>query len=157
MTTATVFVAVTLAACTAGVPSGSGGTPAEVSFEAILDEAMSGLHERRREVVRDEAGWAQLWAEIHEGVTPQPALPPVDFSRDMLIAVATGTRPTGGFDIKVRRVTRGGERLEVAVHETCPAPGDRASMGLTQPVEVVRLERLAQAPTFQETRSASCR
>jgi hypothetical protein len=156
MSAVPVFVAVALAACAAGVPSGSGGTPA-VSFETILDEVTSGLHERRREVVRDEAGWAQLWAEIHEGVTPQPALPPVDFSRDMLIAVATGTRPTGGFDIKVRRVTRGGERLEVAVHETCPAPGDRVSMGLTQPVEVVRLERLAQAPTFQETRSASCR
>lgn len=157
MTTATVFVAVTLAACAAGVPSGSGGTPAEVRFETILDEVSSGLHERRREVILDEAGWARLWAQIHEGVTPQPALPPVDFSRDMLIAVATGTRPTGGFDIKTRSVARRGERLEVVVLETCPAPGDRVSMGLTQPVEVVRVERLAQAPIFQETRTASCR
>jgi hypothetical protein len=157
MSAAPVFVVVTLAACAAGVPSGSGGASVAVSFETILDEVNSGLHERRREVVRDEAAWARLWAQIHEGVTPQPALPPVDFSRDMLIAVATGTRPTGGFDIKIRSVTRRGGRLEVMVLETCPAPGDRVSMGLTQPVEVVRLERLSQAPTFQETRSSSCR
>ncbi len=151
------FAAVALAACVAGTPSRSGGTPAELSFETILDEATSGLHERRREVVRDEAGWARLWAQIHEGVTPPPAVPPVDFSRDMLIAVATGTRATGGFGIKIRSVARRGDRLEVVVLETCPAPGDRVSMGLTQPVQVVRVERLDQAPTFQETRAASCR
>lgn len=157
MTAAPVFVVVTLAACAAGVPSGSGRAPAEVSFEAILDEVTSGLHERRREVVRDEAAWVRLWAEIHEGVTPRPALPPVDFSRDMLIAVATGTRSSGGFDIKIRSVARRGDMLEVVVLETCPAPGDRVSMGLAQPIEVVRLERLAQTPSFQEARSASCR
>jgi len=157
MTTATVLAAVTLVACAAGAPSGSGGTPAELSFETIVDEVTSGLHERRREVIRDEAGWARLWAEVHEGVTPQPTLPPVDFSRDMLIAVTTGTRPTGGFDIEIRSVALRGQRLEVAVHETCPALGDRVSMGLTQPVEVVRLARLPQALTFQETRTASCR
>ncbi len=151
------FVVVALAACAVGAPSGNGRTPAGLSFETILDEATSGLHERRREVVRDEAGWARLWAQIHEGVTPQPAVLPVDFSRDMLIAVATGTRATGGFDIKIRSVARRGDKLEVVVLETCPAPGDRVSMGLTQPVEVVRVERLEQDPTFQETRAASCR
>jgi hypothetical protein len=156
MTAAPVLVAVALAACAAGVPSGSGGTPAELSFETLLDEVSSGLHGRRRDVVRDEAAWARLWAQIHEGVTPQPSLPPVDFSRDMLIAVATGTRPSGGFDIKIESVARRGDRLEVVVHETCPAPGDRVSMGLTQPVEVVRVERVAQAPTFRETRASSC-
>jgi hypothetical protein len=157
MTAVFVFMAVTLAACAGGLPGGSDGTPAEISFETILDEVNSGLHEKRRELVRDEGTWARLWAEIHEGVTPQPALPPVDFTHDMLIAVATGTRRSGGFDIGIQSVARRGDRFEVVVLETCPAPGARVSMGLTQPVEVVRLERLPQAPTFRETRSASCR
>ena len=75
----------------------------------------------------------------------------------MLIAVATGTRATGGFDIKIRSIARRGDKLEVVVLETCPAPGARVSMALTQPFEVVRVERLEQDPVFQETRTASCR
>jgi hypothetical protein len=156
MITSPVLVAVALLAACAGVPSG-GGTEGELPFAAILHETSSGLQERRREVVRDEASWARLWERIHEGVTPRPALPPVDFSSHMLIAVGMGTRPSGGFDIKIRSVATREERLEVVVFESCPAPGDRVSLALTQPVEVVRLDRLTQAPTFRETRGASCR
>lgn len=146
-----------VAACAAGAPPRSRGTGAEVSFETILDETSSGLHDRQREVIRDEARWARLWEQIHEGVTPRPPLPPVDFSVHMLIVVATGTRPSGGFDVAIRSVATRGDRLEVEVFESCPAPGARVSMALTQPVEVVRLEKLTQNPRFRETKAPSCR
>jgi hypothetical protein len=145
-----------LAACTYG--GWSDPPDAECPFETVLATAYSGLTEQRREVVREDASWARLWAEIHAGVDPVPPRPAVDFARDMLIAVAAGTRPSGGFSIKVRRVTtRGGGALEVAVLETCPHPGARVSMALTQPVEVVRVLRLAQPATFRDERAASCR
>jgi hypothetical protein len=94
---------------------------------------------------------------FHAGYTPAPPLPLVDFAQHMLIAVALGTRPSGGFGVKVRSVASRGERLEVAVVESCPAPGAMVTQSLTQPVEVVRVPRLAQTPTFQEARAASCR
>ncbi len=129
----------------------------EQPFETILAEAHSGLPERRREVIRDEASWAQLWAEIHAGSTPAPTPPPVDFARHMLIAVALGTRPSGGFGVRVRSVASRGERLEVTVVESCPEPGAMVSMALTQPVEVVRVTTRVPAPVFRETRAASCK
>jgi hypothetical protein len=144
-----------LAACAAAGPSDAGDT--EHAFETVLAEAHSGLTERRRGVVRDDAGWARLWAEIQAGVTPVPPRIPVDFARHMLIVVAAGTRPSGGYSIKVRSVATRGERLEVAVLETCPAPGAMVSMGLTQPVEVVRVPSLTQSVAFQEARAGSCR
>lgn len=149
------LAAVLLLACAAGT-SGSSET-IEHPFQTIAAETHSGLRERRREVIRDEASFARLWAEIHAGSTPAPALPPVDFDQHMLIAVALGTRPSGGFGIKVQSVTSRGERLEVAVTESCPAPGAMVITALTQPVEVVRVPRLRQAPTFRETRAASCK
>ena len=144
------------AGATAG-PGGAAEKPVEHRFETILAAAHSGLAERRREVIRDEASWAQLWADIHTSVTPTPPLPAVDFTRDMLIAVATGTRPSGGFGVEVRSVAIRGERVEVGVFERCPAPGAMVSMALTRPVEVVRVARLTQAVTFQDARAASCR
>jgi hypothetical protein len=146
-----------LAACAAAGPSDGADDPLEHSFETILAAAHSGVTERRREVIRDEASWARLWAEIHAGFTPAPPLPSVDFGQHMLIAVALGTRPSGGFGVKVRGVTSRGERLEVAVLESCPAAGAMVTQSLTQPVEVVQAPRLAQTPSFRDTRAASCR
>ncbi len=151
------LAAVLAVASVAGGPVGGDEPTVELPFETILDEASSGLHERRREVIRDAAGWARLWDEIHEGVTPAPPLPAVDFSRHMLIAAALGSRPSGGFDVKIRSVATRGEKLEVGVFESCPPTGSRVSLALTQPVEVVRVERVAQAPAFRETRAPSCK
>jgi hypothetical protein len=145
-----------VAACARAGPS-DGESTAEHPFETILAAVHTGLAERRRELIRDEASWARLWAEVHAGFTPAPPLPTVDFAQHMLIAVALGTRPSGGFGVKVQSVTSRGERLEVAVAESCPAAGAMVTQSLTQPVEVVRAPRLAQTPTFRETRAASCR
>lgn len=150
------LASVLLAACAAAGPSNGAGA-SEHPFESILSASQTAVTERRREVIRDEASWARLWAEIHADVTPAPPLPSVDFSQHMLIAVALGTRPSGGFGIKVRSVASRGESLEVAVLEVCPAPGSVVTLALTAPVEVVRAPRLAQTPTFRETRAASCR
>jgi hypothetical protein len=57
----------------------------------------------------------------------------------------------------VRSVSAQGDRLEVVVLETCPPQGAMVTAALTQPVEVVRVARLSQAPNFKEQRDTSCR
>ena len=47
-------------------------------------------------VIRDSSAWAAAWATVHSGVEPQPELPAVDFSQDMLVLVAIGQQPNGG-------------------------------------------------------------
>ena len=144
-----------LAACAAAAPRDAGD--AEHPFETLLAATHSGLAEPRREVVREVAGWSRLWADIHAGVSPAPPRPPVDFERDMLVVVASGTRPSGGFSIKVRHVATRGGKLEVVVLETCPARDAMVTTELTQPVEVVRLPRRAEPVAFQEARAGPCR
>jgi hypothetical protein len=143
------------AACAGAGPSA--GSDAEQRIQTVISETHSGLAEARREVVRDAASWTRLWSEIHAGRDPVPALPAVDFEREMLIAVASGTRPTGGFSIQVTAVATRGDRLEVAVLERCPDADAIVTMALTQPVAVVRVAKLAQTPTFQDTRTGACR
>ncbi len=150
-------------AAAALVAAGSGGCPAdgepsaELAFERILDESASGLTQPLREVIRDEERWARLWEQVYAGVTPVPPRPTVDFSRRMLIAVATGTRPTGGFDVAIRTVTLRDAALEVEIFESCPPPGASVITALTQPVEVVLLDKVSQPATFRETKAPSCR
>jgi hypothetical protein len=143
-------------ACASG-PSGSDGTDAAQAVESVFSAFHSGIREKRREVIRDASGWARLWSEIHANGTGAGQPPAVDFSRDMLIAAALGTRPSGGYAVKVRSVAARSDRLEVDVLETCPKPGAMVTAALTQPLEVVRVPRLPQTPTYKEERETSCR
>ena len=115
-------------------PSASAlGTPAsEVEIRRIGRWASSGIKGTRRLVIREAATFTAFWRELGAGVRPT-----VDFSRDLVIAVASGERMTGGHDISVPRVTRSGGDLRIEVVETKPGPDCMTSSALTQPVDVV--------------------
>ena len=66
----------------------------------------------------------------------------VDFTRDMVVAVAAGQRPTGGYEIAVDRVRQAKGELTVEVVETAPGPNCVTTASLTQPVDVVVIPRL---------------
>ena len=92
----------------------------------------TGIGESRRLVIRDANGWAQFWSEL--GVGDRPS---VDFNRDVVVAVAAGQRPTGGYEIVVDRVTQSDGQLTVEVVERTPGPNCMTTASLTQPVDVV--------------------
>jgi hypothetical protein len=63
----------------------------------------------------------------------------VDFNRDVVVAVAAGQRPTGGYEIAIDRATQSDGRLTVEVVERTPGPNCMTSASMTQPVDVVVL------------------
>jgi PrcB C-terminal len=92
----------------------------------------TGIGESRRLIIRDANAWAGFWSEL--GVGDRPA---VDFTRDVVVAVAAGQRPTGGYEIAVDRVRQVNGELSVEVVETTPGPNCMTTTSLTQPVDVV--------------------
>jgi hypothetical protein len=92
----------------------------------------SGITGARRLVILDPATWSRFWSELGAGVRPE-----VDFGNDLVIAVASGERSSGGHDIEVRKVTRAGNELQIEVLETYPSEGCVTTQAKTQPVDVV--------------------
>jgi hypothetical protein len=114
----------------------------------------SGITTPARQVIRDDGAYARFWAALGVGERPS-----VDFSRDVVIAVAAGQRTTGGHAIAVTRVTRAGAGLAVDVVETVPGAGCMATQQLTQPVDVV-VVAAADAKTWSfsdQTRAQDCK
>jgi hypothetical protein len=114
----------------------------------------SGLDSPVRKVIRDDSTYAQFWQALGAGQRPA-----VDFSRDVVIAVAAGQRPTGGHAIAVERVARAGKSMTVDVVETVPGPGCWTTQQITPPVVVV-VVAAADAPTWSfsdRTRSQECK
>ena len=95
----------------------------------------TGINESRRLIIRAANAWSAFWSEL--GMGQRPA---VDFTKDIVVAVAAGQRPSGGYEIQVRRVTRQAGELTVEVLETAPGPNCMTSAALTQPVDVVVLQ-----------------
>lgn len=112
----------------------------------------TGIAESRKLVIQDNETWATFWSQLGVGERPQ-----VDFSRNVVIAVAMGQRSSGGYDIAVQGVSEVAGELTVDVVETSPAPTCATTMALTQPVDVVVVLGAAGARSWnfrekQETR-----
>lgn len=92
-------------------------------------------------VIRSEAEWDGMWRRITANHGPPPALPPIDFSRDMLLMAAMGTQPTGGYAITIERVIETPSALDVQLIRTAPGPRCGRTAALTSPVDIARIAR----------------
>lgn len=138
-------------------PAPASGTSAYLPYDGgslplrrIGQWSTSGIATPTRVVIRDDTSYAKLWAAVGAGTRPS-----VDFTHDLVIAVAAGQQTSGGHGIMVQRVTRAGQGLAVDVVETSPGPGCAAPQMLTQPVDVVVVAAAdAQTWSFSEQKVA---
>lgn len=108
------------------------GNQSALEIRRIGQWTRTGIGESRRLVIRDANTWAAFWSELAVGDRPA-----VDFTRDVVVAVAAGQRPTGGYEIVINNVSVRAGDLSVEVLETTPGPNCMTSAALTQPVDVV--------------------
>ncbi|HEV7595217.1 MAG TPA: protease complex subunit PrcB family protein [Gemmatimonadaceae bacterium] len=102
--------------------------------------SVSGFDKPARIVVRDAAAWRALWSQIYVGRAPVPAPPAIDFSREMVVVVALGSRSTGGYGILLVDASEeaaGG--AAITVRSSSPGSSCGVTLAFTQPVDVARL------------------
>ncbi len=99
-----------------------------------------GAYEREaQQVIRDEASWRALWTKLHANMTPEPARPAVDFSKEMLVVAAMGSRGHGGYRVTIDAASMKDGVLTVNVTETSPGANCMNVMMMTAPVTIARL------------------
>jgi len=154
------FIALALGVVGCGQPLAPDPPATPVSVVRLRAEPYSfayysGLIEPQRLVVRDPAAWAEIWAAIWKRQSPLPELPQVDFAREMLVVVALGERPTGGYDILVDSAVATPDRLEIWIRAIASRCG--VTQALTQPVDIARLPRSEAVVRFHDrTEERAC-
>ncbi len=135
-----------------GRPTVPVNAPAEV-FETIDIGDQSGVAGERPQVftLDTEDQWADFWARHNAIVTPQPALPAVDFSRDMVIAVVDQTEPSGGYRFEITGIEEVEGRLVVRVSKTIPGSDCIVTAVITQPFHLVRMAKSDLEPEVEIT------
>jgi hypothetical protein len=122
----------------------AGATPSRVPFVTLAAGAYSGIAAPTQAVVRDMATWEALWSQHTSNIVPPLAAPAIDFAREMVLAVVLGTRPTGGYSIRiigVRPPLVEGGAMVVRVAENSPPPGAIVTQALTSPFHFVTIPR----------------
>ncbi|MBK7875088.1 MAG: protease complex subunit PrcB family protein [Planctomycetes bacterium] len=109
----------------------------------------TGIRAPTQKVIRTAEDWYRLWIDHHSNVVPVPLPPKVDFTREMVLCVAVGQRPTGGYGVRITRTYLEGGRLHVEAHETRPPQGAIVPMVLSQPYEMVRVPRFDGEVVFE--------
>jgi protease stability complex PrcB-like protein len=113
-------------------------------------EHYSGLDRPDRIVVRDQGSWEALWARIYRGFSPVRPVPAIDFSREMLVVAALGSRSSGGYGILIDGANESeGAGLAVTVRSISPK-NCLVTLAFTAPVDIARVPRREGSVTFIE-------
>jgi hypothetical protein len=97
----------------------------------------SNIDETRQVLVRTDAEWTKLWQQ-HAASRPRPA---VDFSKEMVVGLFMGSRPSAGFSTAVVSATAGNGALIVRYSETMPSGRGVSAQVLTFPFHLVAIPK----------------
>jgi hypothetical protein len=109
----------------------------------------SNIDEARQVVVRTDADWRALWRQ-HGG---ERAMPAVDFSKEIVVGVFMGSRPTAGYDIAITKTLEKDGTVWVFYRERMPARGLVLAQVLTFPFHLVAIPKTAGEVKFEKETS----
>jgi hypothetical protein len=140
---------------------GSKVMPASVTGVAIrrddnsvtVFQGSSGIAAPERLVIRNEAEWQSAWNRLVANVSPQPSLPSIDFSHDMVLLAALGARPTTGYGIHIAHVGRTSGVTYVEVRTERPGKRCRPAQRTVTPADVAVVSQFNEPVTFVEVDS----
>ena len=116
----------------------------DAAYQVFVSETML--------VVRDQQSWQSLWSQMTANQFPAPQLPAVDFTKDMVLVAAAGTRPSGGYSISITDAVESSGSVTVNVTITSPGSNCAVPTVVTSPVDVATIARRDGTVGFVVTR-----
>lgn len=124
-----------------------------VLFNSLQKGVYSGISERTMVVVSSKGEWDRLWAEHVSMTSPMTEAPQIDFSKDMVVGVFSGDKPSGGYEVEIVKIECEEKTMTVFYREIMPSPKDIVSAVMTQPYHLIKTERQDLQIEFKEVES----
>lgn len=145
MSTRAVFmiIAFLTAGCTALI-GGCAGTGSGVELRTIERGVFSGISCREPvfAVIADTDAYEALFARIGVWKQDSGAAPPVDFEKQLVVAVLMGEKPTAGYTVAMNKTARVGHGiLTIDVITAYPPPDALTAQVVTSPYALAVVER----------------
>jgi PrcB C-terminal len=105
----------------------------QVSFTSVAKGDLSGQQTAKQVTVRTPAEWKALWKDH----SPTEKMPAVDFTKDMVVGIFLGSKPSDGYNVEIVGVRAQEKDLVVEYVQTQPGRGTLAAQILTEPYHLV--------------------
>ena len=93
----------------------------------------SNMDDAKQVAVKTAAAFRQLWQQH----SPDRPLPAVDFSKEMVVGVFLGSRPTAGYTLEIVSAIQANGTLVVRYREAVPSAGTMTAQVITSPFHLV--------------------
>jgi hypothetical protein len=97
----------------------------------------SNIDSRREVVVRTAAEWQKLWQQH----SPDRPMPSIDFSKEIVVGVFLGSRPTAGYGVAIVKAIDANGVLHVQYRESAPGRDAITAQILTFPYHLAALSK----------------
>ena len=94
--------------------------------------------------------WQAVWSNLHAPRRPEPSLPEIDFTKYIVIVVASGTENSGGFEIEIVGAQVAGKKILIEVLSTAPGSDCIVTAGISAPVDIAVVPRQGLPLQFHE-------
>src|SRR5690242_17957013 len=120
------------------------GSPLSVTrfHEAGAPLFNTAVDQSERRVIRDQNAWFSAWGSLLPPNASVNTPPAVDFSKEMLIFVALGRRPSGGYAISVDSAKMTSSGITIWIGTVSPGSRCNVTAALTAPVDIARMQRI---------------
>ncbi len=125
-----------------------------MAFNTILRGSNSSIKQDQNRVIDDDREWQQLLQQLKGN---KSKFPDMDFSKNLLIGVFQGQKPTSGYGISVKKICKSPNQLNVHVENKEPEQGCPVNQTFSRPFHLVKISRPShQNIQFQENQVKEC-
>jgi hypothetical protein len=115
----------------------------QLAFDTLDRTTRSGIQVAQTVTIRDADSFQLLWSAHGSG-----ALPPVDFSRSMVLGVFMGAQPNGCYATEIDSVMSGAGKITVQYTDSVPGPSVMCTLAMTAPAHLIVVARSEQPVEF---------
>lgn len=119
---------------------GKGNDGKTVEFDTISKGTYSQQAEKEYFVIKDAESFNQLLEKI-SGSDTEITNTDVDFSKEMVIGVFLGEKPTGGYTVEISDVLKQDDYIEFLIKINEPDPGEIVTEAITSPYHIIKINK----------------
>jgi protease stability complex PrcB-like protein len=112
-----------------------------VNYEVIQQGTYSGKKDADAEIIDQQAKWEQLWKQHVSVLVPQPPVPEIDFTSNVVAVIFAGEKTTGGYAVVIKDVVTDVDDVVVHYRLTEPQPNSFTLQVICQPYVMLRIAK----------------
>ena len=131
--TSVAFFSFLLGSCSNTPQDSKKDTGSQQKFILVEKGSQSGIKTEKQQVITSAEEFANIWKENFSLTVPNPAIPEIDFSKKMVIAIWMGEKNRGGFDVDIQSINIEDEFMVIVIKHIQPGKTCISTMSIEQP------------------------